>query len=298
MKKSKSKIKTSAGSKIFTFINALILILLALICILPIINVLATSLSSNTAVAGGKVAFWPVEFSLESYKYVLGKTAFWRSMGVTILRCILGVSVNVFLCVISAYPLSKSNKRFHGRTAYTWFFFLTMLINGGLIPTFMTVKSAGLLGSIWALILPGAVPVFSVVLMLNFFRAVPEELEEAAIVDGASQWQILMKIFIPISKASMATVCLFAIVFHWNSWFDGIIYINTPAQYPLQSYLNTVLIDATTATSAIDMDALALISDRTIKCAQIFLSMLPIMAAYPFLQRYFVKGMTLGSVKG
>jgi len=295
----RSKIHTSIGSKIFNVCNIIILTLLALICILPIVNVLAMSLSSNTAVTSGKVLFWPVEFTIESYKYVAKRQAFWQAMGTTLLRCVMGVTLNVFLCVITAYPLSKSNLRFRSRTVYTWFFFLTMLINGGLIPSFMTVKSLGLLGSIWALILPGAVPVFSVVLMLNFFRAVPPELEEAAIVDGAGQWQILMKIYIPISKASMATICLFALVYHWNSWFDGIIYMNKPSQYPLQSYLNTIIIESQSVTSgALDWQQMALVSERTVKCAQIFLSTLPIILAYPFLQRYFVKGMVMGSVKG
>ena len=124
-------------------------------------------------------------------------------------------------------------------------------------------------------------------------------LEEAAIVDGAGQWQILMKIYIPISKASMATICLFALVYHWNSWFDGIIYMNKPSQYPLQSYLNTIIIESQSVTSgALDWQQIELVSERTVKCAQIFLSTLPIILAYPFLQRYFVKGMVMGSVKG
>lgn len=298
-KKRSNRIKTSVGSKVFTVINTLVLIALGLICVLPLVNVFAISVSSNAAVTAGKVSFWPVDFTLSSYKYVAERAAFWRSMGVTLLRCLLGVSLNVFLCVITAYPLSKKNTNFRWRTVYAWFFFLTMLINGGLIPSFMTIKSLNLLGTIWALVLPGAVPVFSVVLMLNFFREIPEELEEAAIVDGASQWQILAKIYIPISKASMATICLFALVYHWNSWFDGIIYMNRPEQYPLQSYLNTIIIEAENVTSgAMDWQMMSVISDRTVKCAQIFLSTLPIIAVYPFLQRYFVKGMVMGSVKG
>lgn len=297
--KSKNKIKTSLGSKLFVFFNTFILLLLVVVCLLPVINVFAISFSNNVAVTAGRVTFWPVDFTLKSYEYVAKKADFWRAMGVTLKRCILGVSINVFMCVITAYPLSKSNIRFRLRTVYVWFFFLTMLINGGLIPWFMTVKATGLLGTIWALVVPGAVPVFSMVLMLNFFRAIPEELEEAALMDGAGQFTILTKVYIPVSKASMATICLFSIVHHWNSWFDGIILMNKPSQYPLQSYLNTIIIDATSASSGnIDWETLATISDRTVKCAQIFLSLIPVMIAYPFLQRYFVKGMTLGSVKG
>jgi ABC-type sugar transport system, permease component len=268
-------------------------------CVLPLVNILAVSLSSNAAATAGLVKLWPVEFTLKSYEYVAKRAAFWRSLGVTLLRCLLGVSLNVLMCILTAYPLSKDNQKLRARTVYTWFFFITMLVNGGLIPQYMTIKSVGILGTIWALVLPGAVPVFSMVLMLNFFRAIPEELEEAAFMDGASHWSILMKIYVPLSKASIATICLFALVYHWNSWFDGIIMMNKPDQYPLQSYLHTIIIQGdTSVNSTTDWQTMALISDRTVKCAQIFLSTLPIVAAYPFLQRYFVKGMVMGSVKG
>lgn len=294
----KKKHRMPAGARVFYVVNGAILIALAAICILPVINVLMISLSSNDAVRSGKVSFWPVDFTLSSYEYVAQRASFWRAMSVTLIRCVLGVTVNVFMCLITAYPLSKAKGRFHGRTVYVWFFFLTMLINGGLIPSFMTVKSLHLVGTIWALILPGAVPVFNVVMMINFFRVVPNELEEAAIMDGANQWQILGKIFIPVSKPSIATIFLFCLVSHWNSWFDGIIYMNKPEQYPLQSYLKTIIIDASTLTGSTDWQLMALISERTVKCAQIFVSMIPIMLIYPFLQKYFVKGMVMGSVKG
>ena len=181
--KNKNRIKSSWRSKLFSLINGIVLTLLALLCILPLVNVLAISLSSNTAVTAGKVMFLPVDFTLKSYEYVAKREAFWRAMGITLERCLLGVALNVLLCIMTAYPLSKKNSRFHSRTAYTWFFFLTMLINGGLIPNFMTVKSLNLLGTIWALVLPGAVPVFSVVLMLNFFR---HKTETTPIIKSAS----------------------------------------------------------------------------------------------------------------
>lgn len=297
--KRKNKKPESFGSKAFSAVNGLILTILAAICLLPVVNVLMISLSSNDAVRAGRVSFWPVEFTLSSYEYVAHRAAFWKSMGVSLLRCVLGVSINVLMCILTAYPLSKPSSRFKGRTAYTWFFFLTMLINGGLIPAFMTVKSLHLLGTIWALVLPGAVPVFNVVLMINFFRTVPTELEEAAIMDGAGQWQIMVKIFVPICRPSVATIMMFSLVSHWNAWFDGIIYMNKPDQYPLQSYLNTIIIDAANLTvGSFDYQLMNLISDRTVKCAQIFVSMVPMLLIYPFLQRYFVKGMVMGSVKG
>lgn len=297
--KKKDRMPESFGSRVFSAVNGLLLILLAAVCLLPMVNVLMISLSSNDAVRAGRVTFWPVDFTLSSYQYVAHRTAFWKAMGVTVLRCVLGVTINVLMCILTAYPLSKPKNRFRGRTFYTWFFFLTMLINGGLIPSFMTVKSLHLLGTIWALVLPGAVPVFNVVLMINFFRTVPMELEEAAIVDGAGQWQIMTKIFVPVCRPSVATIMLFSLVSHWNAWFDGIIYMNKPDQYPLQSYLNTIIIDAASLTAGtFDYQLINLISDRTVKCAQIFVSMVPILILYPFLQRYFVKGMVMGSVKG
>ena len=164
--KNKNRIKSSWRSKLFSLINGIVLTLLALLCILPLVNVLAISLSSNTAVTAGKVMFLPVDFTLKSYEYVAKREAFWRAMGITLERCLLGVALNVLLCIMTAYPLSKKNSRFHSRTAYTWFFFLTMLINGGLIPNFMTVKSLNLLGTIWALVLPEQVQSLALYLCL------------------------------------------------------------------------------------------------------------------------------------
>lgn len=227
------------------------------------------------------------------------REAFWRSLLIALERVAIGVPVNLLLTVLAAYPLSKESSRFKARTFYAWFFFLTMIINGGLIPQYMVVKETGLLGTIWALILPGAVPVFNVVLMLNFFRQTPIELEEAAVVDGAGQWRILFQIFLPVSKASLATVTLFSIVNHWNSWFDGIIFMKNTTQYPLQSYLHTVVVQKDLSLSATtDWQVLSSVSEKTVKCAQIFLAAVPIMPIYPFLQRYFVKGLVIGSVKG
>ena len=201
----------------------IVLIASALMCFLPLMNVFALSLSSNTAALAGEVMFWPVDFTFDSYEYVADRAAFWQSMLVSLKRLALGVPINILLTILSAYPLSKENNRFRGRTIYAWFFFITMLINGGLIPRYMVIKETGLLGSIWALILPGAVGVFNIVLMMNFFRQIPQEMEEAALVDGAGQWRILFQIYLPAATASLATITLFITVGHWTDWFDGII---------------------------------------------------------------------------
>lgn len=280
-------------------LNYLIISLLALSCLIPLIHVLAVSLSSSAAATGGLVVLWPVDFTLESYAYVARRAAFWRSMLISLERVIVGVGLNMLFCIVCAYPLSKERQQFRFRTAYAWYFFITMLVSGGLIPLYMVVFQTGLTGTFWSLVIPGAVPVYNIILLLNFFRQTPRELEEAAIMDGASQWRILWQVYVPTSTAALATVALYSTVYHWNEWFNGILYLSSPDQYPLQSYLRTIVIDMKlTNMGANDWQALALVSNRTVKCAQIFLASIPMLILYPFLQRYFVKGLVLGSVKG
>lgn len=283
----------------FASVNTAFLILAALLCIFPLIHIIAVSFSSSTAAAAGYVKLWPVDFTLASYEFTAGREGFWRSMFVSLQRLAIGTPLNLLLTIMIAYPLSKESHGFRFRLVYAWIFFMTMLFNGGLIPWYITIKQVGLLDSIWALVLPGAVPIFSVVLLLNFFRAVPRELEESAVIDGAGHWTTLWRIFVPISKPAIATLALFSMVEHWNSWFDGLILMGDPARYPLQSYIQTIVIQLNFGTmSREDVLNLTLISDRTLKSSQIFLGSLPILAAYPFLQKYFVKGIVLGSVKG
>ncbi len=284
--------------RLFMVVTYSALIALALLCLFPLLHVLALSLSSANAAAAGKVVLWPVDFTTKAYEFALDRPEFARSFWVSIKRVVLGTAVNMVLTVLVAYPLSKENAAFRWRTFYVWFFVLTMLFSGGLIPLYMIVRSTHLLDSIWALVLPNAVPVFNVVLLLNFFRALPRELEEAALIDGAGHWTILWQIYLPLSKPALATLTLFTIVFHWNSWFDGLIFMNSPQNYPLQSYLQTLVISRDISQFSMDATLLKLVSDQTFKAAQIFIGALPIILIYPFLQRYFVKGIVLGSVKG
>ena len=287
------------SSRLFVILNYIIIGFLALSCLIPLIHIFAISLSDSAAATGGLVVLWPVNFTLESYAYVARRAAFWHSMLVSVMRVLVGVGLNMVFCIVCAYPLSKDKDQFRFRTVYAWYFFLTMLVSGGLIPLYMVIRQTGLMGTFWALVIPGAVPVYNIILLLNFFRQTPRELEEAAIIDGAGQWRIMWQIFVPTSTAALATVALLSTVYHWNEWFNGILYMKTPDQYPLQSYLRTIVIDMKlTNMGANDWQALALVSDKTVKCAQIFLASIPILLAYPFLQRYFVKGMVLGSVKG
>lgn len=281
------------------FINAAILVLISAICLLPMVNVLAISFSSSAAVGSGQVKLLPVDFTLASYKYVLNKPEFFRAFMVSVKRVLLGVPLNMLLTILVAYPLSKETKRFRARPFYAWYFVLTLLFSGGLIAWYMTIVKTGLIDSLAALILPGAVPVFNVLILMNYFRGIPKEIEEAAIVDGAGQWRILFQIFIPLAIPCLATLTLFCVVSHWNQWFDGIMLMNSPDKYPLQSYLQTVIVNRE-ITMVTNREALLLmeINDRTNRAAQVVIAALPVLMLFPFLQRFFIKGIVLGSVKG
>ncbi len=296
---SSNNIKDSLSRRIFLLCNNIFLMVLALLCIAPLVHVFMISLSASHAVTAGKVSFWPVGFNLKSYDYILSKPEFLQALLVSLKRIALGAPINMFLIVLSAYPLSKEKDRFKWRTFYTWFFFITMLFHGGLIPTYLVVRETGLIDTIWALIIPNAVPVFNVILLMNFFRKLPKELEEAAHIDGAGHWTVLFKIFLQVSKPALATILLFNLVAHWNSWFDGMIYMNMPVRYPMQTYLRSILLpDETNIVASSDIELLKEVSDETTKAAQVFVGALPILVAYPFLQKHFTKGITLGSVKG
>lgn len=268
------------------------------VSLFPLLHMFALSLSSNSAAQAGWVTIFPVDFTLESYKYILSKPEFFTAFGVSVKRVILGTSISVLLTVISAYAMSQSDKRFHARKFYVWMFMITMVFSGGMIPLFIVVKTMGLYNSIWSLILPNAVQVFNIILMLNFFRGLPYALAESAFIDGANHFQVLWKIYLPISKPSLATVGLFTMVNHWNSWFDGMIYIGKPEKYPLQTYLKNVIRSVDMA--SIDLNSvseLEAVSQKTLTAAQIFIAIIPILIVYPLLQKHFIAGMTLGSVK-
>lgn len=286
--------------KIFTVFNYTFLTLLAVTCLLPMVNQLAISFSSSSAVAAGKVGLFPVDFTLDSYKYMADKPEFWKSLAVSLERVLLAVPLSMFICVLAAFPLSRLDHEFPARKYYIWVFVVPMLIGGGLIPTYMVVRNTGLIDRIWALVLPYTVNVFNTILLMNFFRSLPKELEEAAYVDGATHWQVLLRIILPVSKPVLATVTLFVIVNHWNSWFDGLIYLNSPDRYPLQTYLQTQVVSANLMAqeSLRDIRQIGLISDRTGKASQIFLAAVPVLMIYPFLQKYFTAGIVMGSVKG
>ena len=296
-----NKIKVSPARRAFIICNYILIALFMVICLVPILNVLAQSFSSSHAIMTNQVSLFPVEFTTSAYSYVMKDSRFWTAALVSLKRVLIGVPFNMLMTILAAYPLSKSDYMFRARKYYSAYFVFLMIFNGGLIPTYVVVSKLGLIDSIWALILPCGVPIFNVILMMNFFRGIPEALEESAMLDGASQWQILFKIYLPLSKPSLATVALFSLINHWNSWFDGLIYSNFTYNYPLQSFLQTMIVDINSVLQSGDLSQiveLLSVNNTNMKAAQIFLSIIPLMVVYPFCQKYFTAGLTLGSVKG
>jgi len=277
---------------------ALVLLLISFVCVAPILHTISVSFSASEAATGGRVGLWPIGVNLDAYRFLVDDQAFLKAFGVSVKRVLLGVTINMAVTILMAYPLSRYTNQFRTRNLYMWLVVFTMLFNAGLIPWYMTIKSFGLIDSIWALVLPTAVPAFNVILLMNFFRGIPKELDEAGAVDGAGSWYMLFRVYVPLSMPAIATVGLFAIVSHWNSFFDGLVLINTADKQPLQTYINqaVVQIQLTNITSD-QVQNMAILSNQTVNAAKILLSMLPILVIYPFLQRYFVHGITLGSVK-
>lgn len=278
----------------FHVMNSLLLGLLAILCLLPIAHVIALSLSDSSEVVSGHVALLPRGITLDAYRYVMENRQFWNAFFVTLRCVVIGVSVSLILVALTAYPLSKPVSRFHGRPFFSWFFMISMLFSGGLIPTYMVISQLGILDTIWALTLPGAMNVGFMIMMMNFFRAVPPELEDAAVIDGATMFQILRKIYLPLCRPSIAVIVLFSIVANWNGWMDGYLYMNTPDHYPLQTYLAAMLMEARTTIDTMitpqQLTRMSSVNAKTIEGAQIFLAALPILCVYPFLQRQDTKG--------
>ena len=292
------------GKNMITGINPIaltviyaVVILLTLSCLLPLINMIAISFSGSDAVAANAVGLIPKDFTLSSYTKLLDDAQFWCSTLISFERVILGVLINMFMTITMAYPLSKSKIRFPAREIYMKVIIFAMLFSGGIIPLFMVVSGLHLTNTIWALVLPGAVPVFNVILLINFFKGVPSALDEAARIDGANPVKTLVSIYLPISLPALATVVLFAIVNHWNDYFSGLLYMSKASMYPLQTYIQQLSVDLTTVTDSERLKQLSATSTRAFNAAKIVVSTIPLLVIYPFLQKYFVTGMTIGAVK-
>lgn len=281
--------------RIFSVFNNVFLTILSLLCLLPLYHLLMVSLSSAAPANAGLVTFWPIGFTFEAYAKTFNNVKFLSSLWVSVERTVLGTGLALIVNTIAAYALSKETRVFRARNIYLWYFIITMLFSGGLITGYILILKLGLMNTLWALILPGLVAVFNIILLLNFFRSVPKDLEEAAFIDGAGYLQSFIKIYLPLSVPVIATVSLFMMVGHWNSYFDGIIYIRDAEKLPLATFMQTIIVQADM--SKLDPEIVANLSQRTIRASQIFISALPILLVYPFLQRYFVSGIVLGAVK-
>ena len=297
--------KTASPSrKAFLIINYLLMAVVCLSCVLPFVHLLALSLSSRSAAAAGKVTFLPVEFTLSSYEYALVKGDFLRSLGNSLVRTFLGTMLNLVLIVLTAYPLSKNRNQLLGRNLYMSFFVFTMLFNGGMIPTYLVVSKVGLVNTPWAMIIPGACSIYNVIITRTYFiNSIPSTLQDAAELDGANSFQYLMRVVLPLSKPIIAVIALYYAVGHWNDFYTALIYINKQEYMPLQSFLRDILMsNKMTLNDMQGLDAAATEARmrlaQTLKYSVINVSTVPVLCIYPFIQKYFVKGVMIGSVKG
>jgi len=285
--------KTRSNFLFNLFVNLVMLISL-LLCLIPFVYMIALSLSSPKAIINNEVFLWPKGFTLESYLQIFNYPNFFHAYGNTILYTFVGTGISLAMMILFAYPLSKT--RLKGQKALMKLVIFSMFFTGGLIPNYLLVSSLGLINTRWAMLLPFAINQFNLILLINFFRTIPEDMEEAAIIDGLDYFGILLKIILPLSGAALATVGLYTAVFFWNDWFNGLIYLKS-SQFPVMLFLRNIV----TGTSMVGDAAGA--GDKTtiaisIKSAVIITSTLPIIVLYPFLQRYFVKGIMIGAVKG
>lgn len=285
------------GEKIFIRINMVLLCVLCISIIIPLLNILALSFSSSGDISAGKVSIIPVGFTFASYKYIMADSAFVSSFLVSTFVTIFGTIVSLTIVTLAAYPLSKPNLRY--RRKILLFFVFTMMFSGGMIPSYILIKSLGLMNTIWALILPSVMSVYNMLLVKNYMEGIPEALEESARIDGATDFQIFMKIILPLSKPVLATVGLFFAVGYWNSYFPGVMYITNPNLKPLQTHLYEMI---TSTTLMLDLppelqSQLAGISSDGVQSATIVCATVPILIVYPFLQKHFVKGLVVGSEK-
>lgn len=290
--------KKTYGDKVFDFINYSLLIILTLIFLLPFIMVLSTSFLSRREVIERGYVLLPHKFDLTSYKLLLQSgSSLLSAYKITLFRVMIGTLLNVLITAMTAYPLSKRD--LPGRTGILTFIFITMVIGGGLIPTYMVVDGLRLTNTIWALIVPSLLSVWNVLLMRNYFYTIPVSLEESALLDGATPIQILFRIMIPLSIPIFATIALFSAVGHWNAWFDAAIYVDDKL-YPVQNILRRYVLSG--QMSDISMQVVGSEAgappDIAIKSTAIVVSTLPILFVYPFIQKYFISGIMVGSVKG
>ena len=292
-KEKKKKLGTSQ------YVLTAFMVVMVLICTLPFINVIAVSLSSKSAIIRGDVSFWPVEFTTQAYDAIFRDKSMFRSLIFTVEITVIYTVLSMVLTILMAFPLTM--KRLKGRSFFMFFAVFTMYFSGGTIPIYLNIKELGLLDNMWSLILPGLISTFNVIILKNFFGALPYELNEAAYIDGANDFQVLLRVYLPLSFSSMATLSLFYAVGKWNSFSDALYYISSRDLQPLQLKLYNLIkggqsIEVTVMEG--NANDLGSAISESIESATIIFATLPILVVYPFVQRYFVQGVTMGAVKG
>jgi putative aldouronate transport system permease protein len=285
----------TTGEKTAKYINYLLLAALALLCLFPFYYVVVVSLTTEAELIRKGIVWFPDNFTWSAYERMFAGDALMQAYKVTLFRTIVGTSLGLVVTFMTAYPLSR--KMLPGRSVIMFYIVFTMLFNGGLIPTYLVVQSLGLLDSIWALIIPSVIGAFNVIIMKSFFEQLPPEIEESAKVDGAGELQTMAKIVFPLTLPVMATVGLFYAVYHWNSYFDGVLYLNDSKQFPLQVVLRNILLSVHSEHME-TADSTDTVGKLAVKMAAVVLTTLPILVVYPFIQKYFTQGVTLGAVKG
>ena len=262
------RIYQTRAYSIFSFCNVIFMGILALTCLLPMIHVLAVSFSDAASAGANKVTFWPMGFNTAAYELVFRNAVFGRSFLISVIRTLVGTVISLLCTILVAYPLSKEKEELWGRNVLRWIFIIPMLINGGIVPGFILIRNLGLINSIWALILPGCVPSMYIVMMMNFFRGINTGLLDSARIDGADEFTILLRIMLPLSGASMATIVLFTMVNYWNEWFGGLIFMSERSMWPLQTLLQQMMKSmAMTGFSSSDITMLSKLSDRSFRSA-------------------------------
>lgn len=292
--------KRSAGEKTFDIFNVILLSLFAFTAVYPFINVIVVSFSTPAAANQYGLKLWPKETTLEAYKIVFSNKLIWTGYYNTIYRTLLGTALNVLFTVLCAYPLSK--RYLPHRNFYTAVVVFTMFFNGGLIPNYLLIKELGLLDNRLALILPLLIAPFTMIIVRNFFMSLPEEIEESARMDGASDIRVLFSIVLPVSMPIIATISLWYAVAHWNAWFDSLLYISSPDKAVLGNVLRKIIIEGSPQFQQYDTydpsKSHSLVTPDIIRAATIMVATTPILCVYPFIQKYFVKGIMIGSLKG
>ena len=291
----------SKGEQVFSVLNNLFLLLFSATILFPFVNLLAVSFTHGSSEHISNVLLWPRPFSTKSYEAILGDGDLYSGYLNTVVRTVFGTVATLIVLLCAAYPLSK--KYLPNRNVYTSIFVFTLFFGGGLIPTYLLVRSLGLINTRLVFILINMVPAFYLLIMRNFLMGIPEEIEDSARIDGANEIVILARIIAPMSLAVIATIGLWSAVAHWNAWFDSLIYINDSDMHVLQIWLRRIVITATDAITieaemAYDETGARPVQPETLNSAAIFVAIAPILAVYPFIQKYFVKGVIVGSLKG